>query len=476
MATGSGLILRKSSSAFARWLCTTAKPVQTAKKRSLVFHKVSRLPQSSKTAIVDFLDSWVSEGNSLARSDLTSLVSYYRNRNKYHLALQLFDWMEKSKLEIKNSDQAVCIDILYKTKGLASAEKYFNSLQDSEKTHKTFGAILNSYCNAKAFDKALETFEMMKKSNYAVTLNYNNMLTLYHKMDRPEKVVSLVQEMEVKHIALNIYTYNLLINSYAALENFDAAEEVLEKMKSNNVECSLFTCGNLATIYVNRGLFEKANHFLEMMEKMENRRDEFGFGSLRTRLKLYSDMNDLSGVRRAWESLKSTYRTPNNTGYLFMLVALSKLGDQETLEKLFKEWETGCSAYDFRLPNVLLKFYLRRDMIEEATALYEKLVNKGMNPNLSTFTLLANLFIKKGQVDSALKYLATGVDKAKLKKREFLISEETIKLILNYFEENRDEDGAEKFIDSMRKIDGLQSSVCDSLHSKIRASNRAIDS
>lgn len=384
--------------------------------------------------------------------------------------------MGKSKFEIKDSDQALCINILHKTKGLASAEKYFNSLQGSEKTEKTFGAILNSYCNAKAFDKALQMFEKMKESNYAVTLNYNSMLVLYHNMDQPEKVVSLVQEMEEKHIALDIYTYNLLINSYAALENFDAVEEVFKKMRSNNVEYNLFTCGNLATIHVNRGLFEKANHILEMMEKMENQQDKFGFGAVRTRLKLYSDMNDLSGVKRAWESLKSTYQTPNNTSYLFMLVALSKLGDQETLENLFKEWEMGCSKYDFRIPNVLLMFYLRRDMIEEATTLYENLVNRGMNPNLSTLTLLANLCIKKGQIDLALKYLEASVDKAKQKKRELFISEDTIKLFLNYFEDSCDEDRAGKFIDSMRKIDRLESSVCDSLLSKIRASNRVIDS
>lgn len=87
-------------------------------------------------------------------------------------------------------------------------------------------------------------------------------------------------------------------------------KKFLKKKRSNNVEYNLFTCGNLATIHVNRGLFVKANHFLEMMEKMENQQDKFGFGAVRTRLKLYSDMNDLSGVKRAWESLKSTYQTP----------------------------------------------------------------------------------------------------------------------------------------------------------------------
>lgn len=466
----SGLVLHRSSSVYARWLCT----VKTAKeKKDLLFNRVSRLTSFSRITAKDVLDKWVAEGNPVKRFDLVNLIGYCRNHKKFHLALQLSDWMETMNFQINNADQAIRIDLLYKTKNLASAEKYFDSLQDSEKTQKTFGAILRSYCNEKEFGKASETFKKMKESNYATTLNYNNMLALYHNMNQPEKVISLVQEMEEK-IAIDVYTYNLVINSYAALKKFDAVEEVVDKMKSNNVELSLFTYGNLATIYVNCGLFEKANVFLEMMEKMDSKVNEFGVGALRIRMRLYSEMNDLSGVKRAWESLKSTYGRPSNTSHLSMLVALSKMGDQESLENLFKEWEMSCSHYDFRLPNVLLKFYLRRDMIEEATTLYENLVNKGMETYLSTLILFATLCIKKGQIDLALKYLQTGVDKAK--QKEFLISEETIKLFLEYFEENCDEDRAEKFIDCMRKIDRLDTSACDSLLSKIRASNGDMDS
>ncbi|XP_073156847.1 pentatricopeptide repeat-containing protein At4g01990, mitochondrial-like [Henckelia pumila] len=473
----SGVILHESSPAFARSLCTVKESTKTVKEmKNLLFNRVSRLSPSSKTTANDVLDKWVTEGNPVKRFDLVNLIGYCRNRKKFPLALQLSDWMEKTNFKINNADQAVRIDLLYKTKDLASAEKYFDSLQDSEKTAKTFGAILSCYCNEKAFDKASETFEKMKVLNYATTLNYNNMLALYHNMDQSEKVISLVEEMEEKHIAIDVYTYNLLINSYAAMKNFDAVEEVVEKMKSNNVELSLFTFGNLATIYVNCGLLEKANHFLEMMEKKDDHVKGFGVEASRTRMKLYSEMNDLSGVKRAWESLKSTDGHPSNTSYLSMLVALSKLGDQESLENIFKEWEMGCSHYDFRLPNVLLKFYLRRDMIEEATTLYDNLVSKGMERYLSTVVLFATLCIKKGQIDLALKYLETGMDKAKQKEKEFVLSEETIKLFLDYFDENFDEARAEKFVHCMRKIHGVESSVCDSLLSKIRASNRAIDS
>ncbi|KAI3448489.1 hypothetical protein Pfo_005154 [Paulownia fortunei] len=397
----SRLILQKPSPfSPPRWLSTVTEEATAAtqpRKKNLLFYKV--LKANSKSSIADILNKWVNQGNDVMRYDIVNLSNYFRSRRNFQAALQLYDWMESSKLEISNANQAIRIGLLCKT-------------EVSEKTNKTYGALLGCYCKERVFDKALEIFEEMKLSNYTSTLNYNNF--------------SLVQEMEEKNIAPDLYTYNLMINSYAALKNLDAIEGILEEMKSNNVEYNLFTCGNLATIYFNSGLHEKANAFLGMMEKMKIRHGEDVF-----------------------EACRTPYPTLNNTSYLFMLLALSKLGDQENLEKLFKEWEEGCSNYDFRLPNVLLEYYLSPNMIEEATSLYGSLANRGTDPNLRT--------LKICQIDSAPKYLEMGLDKAKQRSSKWFPTDETIKLFLNYFEENNDGDGAEKFSQSMKKTNRLDS-------------------
>ncbi|KAI3448486.1 hypothetical protein Pfo_005151 [Paulownia fortunei] len=455
----SRLILQKSSpSSPPRWLSTVTEKATAAaqpRKKSLPFYKLAKA--ISKSSVADILNKWVNQGNEVNKDDIVNLSKYFRSRKNFNAALQLYDWMGSSKLEINNADQAILIGLLCNTEGVAAAEKYFNGLQVSEKTNKTYGALLSCYCKERVFDKALEIFEEMKVSNYMSTLNYNNVLSLYCSMEQPEKVASLVQEMEEKNIAPDLYTYNLLIHSYAVLKNLDAIEGVLEKMKGNNVEYKLFTYVNLATIYVNSGLHEKANAFLGMIEKMKIQPDEDVFEACHTRIKLYSEMNNSSEVNRAWEALKSAAPTPNNISYLIMLLALSKLGDQENLEKLFKEWEEGCSNYDFRLPNVLLEYYLGRNMIEKATSLYESLANRGTGPNLRTLNLFATLCIKKSQIDLALKYLEMGLDKSKLWNRTWFPTDETIKLFLNYFEENNDADRAEKFIQSMKSLNRLDS-------------------
>ncbi|KAL0375831.1 UNVERIFIED_CONTAM: Pentatricopeptide repeat-containing protein, mitochondrial [Sesamum calycinum] len=370
------LLQESSASSPPRWLCTAAEkaaPGPQQRRKTVIFHKVAKA--SSKSSVPEILDKWVSQGKEVKRYDIVNLSNYFRKHRKFQAALQLYDWMQSSKLEVTNADHAIRIDLLCKTGGVASAEKYFNSLQVSDKTSKTYGALLGCYCKERVLDKALEVFEEMKCKKWRRT------------------------------IAPDIYTYNLLINSYAAMKNLDAIDGVLEKMRSNNMDCNLFTYGNMATIYFNSELHEKANAFLGMMENMKMQPDDDVFEACRTRIKLYSEMNNLSGVNRAWEALKLAFPTPNNTSYLFMLLALSKLGDQENLEKLFKEWEEGCSSYDYRLLNVLLEYYINRNMIEEASSLYDSLSNRGDEPNLRTLNLFAALCVKTSQIDLALKYL-----------------------------------------------------------------------
>ncbi|CAI9763158.1 unnamed protein product [Fraxinus pennsylvanica] len=450
--------------------------VTQLKKANSLFSTVSklRITPDSETSIANTLDDWVNQGKPVKRFDIINLINYFRNRTNYRSALQLSNWMENSKIEMNNADRAIRIDLLGKIEGLDSAEKYFNSLQVSAKSNKTYGALLNCYCKEKILDRALEIFEKMKVLSYTSTLNYNNMLSLHWNMDRPDKVLLLVQEMEEKNIAADIYTYNLLINSYASLKDIDAIEGVLEKMKRNKVKYDWFTCGNLATIYVHSGLYEKANAVLEEMEKLKNQSDSEGLQNHLTHIKLYSQMNNLPGVNRAWESLKSTFPTPNNLSYLFMLQALSKLGDLEALKKCYKEWESSCSNYDFRLPNVMLEFYLSQNMIEEATAIHESLANRG-KPNLRTLNSLTSLCMKKSEIDLALKYLEMGVAETVSEKHHWFPTDDTIKLFLNYFEEETDADRAKKFIESLKKTSRLDSTVYDSLLSSSTSASNSVN-
>ncbi|KAG5625960.1 hypothetical protein H5410_011178 [Solanum commersonii] len=414
----------------------------------------------SESNFKDALNKLDNEGESIQKLDIIGCINNLRRTDRFDLALQLSEWMESSKIMISNGDRAIRIHLLANTKGTDSAEMYFDSLQESEKTSKTYGALLSSYCRQKMFNKVSKLFEKMKELNFTSTLNYNNVISLHLRNGQPEKVSALVQEMEQRNIAVDMFTYNQLMNSYALVKDIVSVEAVLEKMEKHQVKFDWLTYGNLAGIYINTGYLDKANDSLQKMEKMKDMHDREAFHTLIT---LYQKTSNPSGVNRSWELLKSVFPTPSKFSYLIVLLALSKLGDSETLEKRFREWESGCKFYDIRVSNVMMESYLDRNMIEEANLLYQNVLKQGVEPNLRTYDAFTNFYIKNSQIDFALKYLEMGASKANPKKKVWFPKDESIKMFLAYFEDNNDPVRVEKFCEIMKKINRLDSSVYDSL-------------
>lgn len=441
------ILLRRTTT--SRWLSTATATVNKDREESL-YSKLLALGEADAN-VADTLNQWVKDGKDLKRYNAISCINQLRKFGKYNHAIQLYEWLDKNKNNLNNSDRAIWIDLLAKTKGVASAEDYFNSLKETAKTMRTYGALLKCYCREHTLDKAMNLFEKMKEMSFASTsLNYNNLMSLHMKLGQPEKVPLLAQEMKEKDISFDIYTYNQLMNAYAAVNDIDAVERVVEEMEVKKFQRDWFTDGNLATIYVNTGLINKANAIIQKLEAMENLNDREAFHTL---IYLYMRTSNLTGVYRSWESLKLAFSKISNTSYLIMLSALSKLGDEEGLEKLFKEWESECSFYDVRVANVVLQSFLDRNKIKEALLLSETVVKRGAVPNLKTYDLFMTYHLKNHRMDVALNYLDLAASKLHPEKSQnWFPTRESVNAFVKYFKEEKDKEGAVKFGITMKKM------------------------
>lgn len=225
---------------------------------------------------------------------------------------------------------------------------------------------------------------------------------------------------------------------------------VLEKVMKNNLKPDWLMLGNVATIYVNAGLVERARVALKNLENVNNVvRGREGFQTLIT---LYGRMNDPEGVYRAWEGLRATFEKPRNESYLIMLLALSRLKDVDGLEKWFTEWESNCTFYDVRLPNVMLESYLNRNRIDDANTLYERVIARGIKPNLRTVDLFMNYHLKDRKMGVALKFLEIGASSMSSESNTWFPDEKTVKMFLEMIDEVKDGENAEKFYGIMKRI------------------------
>ncbi|KAK1294601.1 Pentatricopeptide repeat-containing protein [Acorus calamus] len=402
------------------------------------------------------MNDWVSGGRSVKNMELQWLVRELRKHKHYEHAIQLMDWMKTKKTQMSHSDSAIRLDLVYKVKGIASAEKYFESLSGSKKNKLTYGSLLSCYCSKKMKDKAVSLFEKIKNLGFASTpLPYANLMNMYLKLGEPAKVRPLFEDMKSKGISPDSITYGILLNSLAAQDDIEGIETVMEEIKSNKVANQDWgTHSTIASIYAEAGLFDKAEVALKNVEKLIDRRhDRAAYSFL---LSLYAKTGNVSQVKRVWHAMKSTFPVIPNRVYLIVLYSLDKVDDFEGLKECFEEWEMTCETYDTRLMIPLLGAYIRRDMMAEAKAIVERATEKGAEPTMKACELFIEGYLKKGEVERALEFVEVAIVEGKPSK-------ENVSLFMRYFEERVDVEGAEKFCSRLKGLGGLDAVVSEAL-------------
>lgn len=398
------------------------------------------------------LNQYVSEGYFVGKHKLSGCVKELRKYGRSDSALEVLEWMEKKGISYGSREHALRLDLISIVKGVHAAEEYFQNLPPTSKDESTYGALLSCYCKHVMEDKALALFKKMEELNFlSCGSPFNNLMALYMRMNQPEKVPPLVQEMKKRSIHLSTLTYNILMNSYASLNDIEAVERV---MRENESESNWTKYSNLAAIYIKASLFEKAEIALRKLEEvMKNPKRE----AYHYMITMYASTNNLGEVKRVWNSLKLAFPATNNISYLFMLQALRKLKDVDGLTKCFEEWESSFSSFDIRLSNVAISAYLNQGMYKEASLVFDGAIKRCEGPFFVARESFMVYFLKSHQVNLALDHLDAAV--SELKGKEWHLQPATAEAFLECFEGEKDVDAAEGFCRIMKVFGGLSSNI-----------------
>ncbi|TMW85992.1 hypothetical protein EJD97_022140 [Solanum chilense] len=354
----------------------------------------------SKESVISVLEKWHTEQNPIKYEELLIIVKQFRSYRRYKQALQIFEWMKKSKnFDISPRDFAVELDLVSKAHGLEAAETYFTSIPDDSRTYQVYGALLNCYADANVFKKAEDTMQKLKELGYAGTLAYNVMTTLYAKLGYLEKLQSLVLEMEDNGIFGDLVSYNILLNVYASIPNVSEMEKVLMKLEAVPLLIDWSSYAIAAKGYLKAGNREKANESLTKSEhRLMGKREKLGIDMLIT---LYTSMGNKDDVYRTWNKYKQKVKR-HNSSYHCMIRGLEKLDDLDGAEEIFAEWETNRVQFDIRIPNLLISAYCKKGHMEKAISIIEQLEESGKYPNGSTWSRLALGYCVQNDMDKAV--------------------------------------------------------------------------
>lgn len=348
---------------------------------------------------------------------------------------------------LSSGDIAVRLDLISKVHGLDEAEKYFASIPDSSNGYQTYGALLNCYAEKKYFEKAEAIFKKMGELDFVKNpLPYNVMLKLYSQVGKHEKLDNLMQEMERNSIKCDKFTFNIRLNDYIATSDIEGMEKLLSKMEADPLVIMDWNAYVIvANGYLKAGQFEKALTMLRKSEKLiSNQARRFAYEQLLT---LYGAMGNKNEVYRVWNLYKNM-GILYNSGYVSLLSSLLKLDDIDGAEKLLEEWESGNTCLDFRVPNMLIRAYCKKGLLDKAEEYVQRLIDSGKEPDARIWHCMATAYNMDGQIAKAVKTMKKA---AMACQPQWKPSRYTLAACLKYLKEKGDVEEAREILRLFRE-------------------------
>ncbi|GAB2282185.1 hypothetical protein Dimus_016736 [Dionaea muscipula] len=418
-----------------------------------LFYRIS-LVGATGGKVSDVLNSFVSKAYALDTRVLFNFVREFRKAKRYELCYEILEWMKENKYNYGPGQYAVHLDVVSTLKGVAEAEKYFDSLPAEVKDRYTYGALLNSYCRESMAEKAATLFKEMDKLNFVSHLAFNTLIAMSLKLGEPEKVSFLMQEMENRNLPVEPFTWILSMQAHAMMNDIEGIERAFEKIKKGNgIDWTAYS--NLADAYLKIGRLDKAELALEQLEDLVTSKTHTR-SAYKFLISFYATTGNSDGVYRAWDLLKAHYPICHNMSYLCLLQALSKLDKVDDLEKYFEEWSTGCQYYDPVVPRMVIRTYLSHNLIDKAEQVFESASSKAKSPLFEDYEFFMDYYLKKGDIRSALRHMEKAIAEVN-QDQKWQPTPEIISSFFMRFEEERDGVGAEGFCRMLKKAECLDS-------------------
>ena len=354
------------------------------------------------------------------------------------------------KYELSCGDIAVRLDLIAKVHGLGQAEEYFNSTPLSSGADKVHGALLNCYAEKNSLMKAEDLFKKIRESGFVkLSLSYNVMLSLYSRMAKHDKLLILVKEMEENGIKCDKFTYTIRLNAYAVTSDIEGMEKLLTTMEADpQVTVDFHAYFVAAKGYLSANLSEKALIMLGKAEKLV-----YCYGKkveYEHIITVYGAAGKKDAVYRIWDRYKNLGKIHNN-GYLALLSSLVRLDDIDGIEKIFKEWESGRTAFDDRIANLLISAYCKKGFLDKAFSYVEQLLENGHELGASIWQCLANQCCIEGQMEKAVEFMKKAVLAS---GRALKLNRFTLAACLEYLKREGEQETAHEIVELLKERGG----------------------
>ncbi|XP_073124075.1 pentatricopeptide repeat-containing protein At1g10270-like [Henckelia pumila] len=282
----------------------------------------------------------------------------------------------------------------------------------------SYNNLIVSHCESNEVDDALKVYEyIIENAPYSPSaVSYRHLTKGLIDADRINDAVSLLREMLNKGHGADSLVYNNVILGFLNLGNLEKANELFDELKER------------CTVYdgvVNAAFMDWFFKQEKPKEAMESYRDLMGRNYRMvpaTRNVLLETLLRHGKHKEAWDLFNDmlddhtppTFQAVNSDTFNMMVNECFKEGKVEEAMEVFKRSGKGVKSKPFQMDvagfnNMILRM-CELEMMDEAEQYYKQLCDKSLSPDVNTYRILIDTYIKVDRVENMLEKYAKMVD------------------------------------------------------------------
>lgn len=285
---------------------------------------------------------------------------------------------------------------LCKGSNVKHAQEFFDKVKDGfVPDEKSYSLLMNGWGKVGEFGRGRMLFDEMVERGCSVGLkSYNSLLYCLGKGGNVEEAYKLFTEMKSMGITPDERTFSPFLHAACDMKDMHLAFRVLDRMKSYNLVPDVFIYNRIIRNLCRRDLVDDAYKLLNEMIELGARPD---LSSYSTVLQYHFNNCEVNGATKLISMMEKESCKPDRRTYNMVLKLLMR---SRRVDRAQEVWDSmkkrgfypGVSTYSVMIHG-FLKIKLR---VTDACEYFEKMIDEGLPPHITTCNDLRNTLIIAG--------------------------------------------------------------------------------
>ncbi|KAK7385847.1 hypothetical protein VNO78_31763 [Psophocarpus tetragonolobus] len=388
---------------------------------TLLFETLLRLKNHSKIALSLFHYAKTLPNPPLSHASYTLLIDTMAKVRQFDVAWQLIVEMDQRRLSPTPATFLTLIRRLVSAGLTRQAVRAFHDIDAFSQTKTSpddFSFLLDTLCKYGHVRLAVEVFNKNKHTFAPTVKIYTVLIYGWCKLGKVKMAQTFLKEMIERGIEPNVVTYNVLLNgvcrkvSLHPENRFERtirnAEEVFDQMRSSGIEPDVTSFSILLHVYSRA---HKPQLVLDKLSLMKEKGICPNVVMYTSVIKCLASSGMLEDAERLLDEMVRDGVSPCAATYNCFFKEFRGRKDAESALRMFKRMkEDGLCAPSSHTYVILIRMFLKLDMIRIVKEIWEDMKDTGVGPDLDLYTVLIHGLCERQNWREACHYFVEMIE------------------------------------------------------------------